>query len=624
MPEMSPAQLAKQALRRIAVSKLEPTPDNYAKAYAAEAAEAGQPVADTTALPERALPALQRLLLWVGDPTERQTLAQALRQSNWDELQRLTERLVAADGPAAQGEAWSHTVERLVRGLERGGKVWTLARKKDGLQRVLNANKGDSARLVRRLRQLVQSWDADTGSEAGVDTRSEEPGGTPSQFLDELENDDSPPVREELSESERIALAPMDEADAPGPAATSSRWPQAGQALHSTVQAALAPLEQALAQEAHITELSTALDAAHSALQAHPDSAEQAQAVTALCERARRTLGHRQQLLTQLGGLCQELSSSLVELSEDDSWAQGQAHVMADALAQGLTPRAVRSVAERLAATRERQRGLREERSQARDALKGLIHTLLAEIGQLSQHTDRFSQHMGRYAEVIEQADTLESLTGVVREMVEESRSVHELVQQTQHRLHQENERAQALSQRVQDLEGELQRLANEVQTDQLTRVANRRGLIAAFDGAQSQQARDGQPLALALLDIDNFKKLNDTLGHAAGDEALKNLASRVQAILRPGDLVARYGGEEFVLVLPATPLDEATQVLGRLQRSLSASLFMHEGQDVFVTFSAGATLYRPGESLEQALDRADEALYEAKRTGKNRTCVAP
>jgi diguanylate cyclase len=127
----------------------------------------------------------------------------------------------------------------------------------------------------------------------------------------------------------------------------------------------------------------------------------------------------------------------------------------------------------------------------------------------------------------------------------------------------------------------------------------------------------------LALLDIDNFKKLNDSLGHAAGDEALKNLAARAQAIVRPGDLVARYGGEEFVLVLPATPLDEAAQVLGRLQRSLSASLFMHEGKDVFVTFSAGATLYRPGESLEQALDRADEALYEAKRSGKNRTCLA-
>jgi diguanylate cyclase len=87
--------------------------------------------------------------------------------------------------------------------------------------------------------------------------------------------------------------------------------------------------------------------------------------------------------------------------------------------------------------------------------------------------------------------------------------------------------------------------------------------------------------------------------------------------------MVARYGGEEFVLMLPDTPLDEAQAVLVRLQRSLSAALFNHEGKDVFVTFSAGVTLYRPGETLEAALDRADVALYEAKHTGKNRACVA-
>ena len=88
--------------------------------------------------------------------------------------------------------------------------------------------------------------------------------------------------------------------------------------------------------------------------------------------------------------------------------------------------------------------------------------------------------------------------------------------------------------------------------------------------------------------------------------------------------MMARYGGEEFVLMLPRTPLDEAQQVLTRLQRALTKALFMHEGKDVFVTFSAGVTLYRPGETLEAALDRADVALYEAKHTGKNKACVAP
>jgi diguanylate cyclase len=297
---------------------------------------------------------------------------------------------------------------------------------------------------------------------------------------------------------------------------------------------------------------------------------------------------------------------------------------MDDALAQGLSPLAVRNVSEQLAQTQARQKELRGQRQQARDALKALVQTLLAELAALGEHTDRFDQSLGRYADVVAKADSLESLTGLVREMVEESHTVQGLVRATQGRLQSEHARASELSERVGALEAELRALATEVQTDQLTRVANRRGLQQQFELQRAQTARSDSPLAIALLDIDNFKKLNDSLGHAAGDEALRGLAARTQATLRPGDLVARYGGEEFVLLLPDTPLEEAQQVLNRLQRALTSSLFLHEGRDVFVTFSAGVTPYRSGESLEQALERADEALYEAKRTGKNRTCVSP
>ena len=102
----------------------------------------------------------------------------------------------------------------------------------------------------------------------------------------------------------------------------------------------------------------------------------------------------------------------------------------------------------------------------------------------------------------------------------------------------------------------------------------------------------------------------------------MKALAARVSQTLRPTDSVARYGGEEFVVLLPDTPLDEGLQILTRLQRSLTGGLFMHEQKQVLVTFSAGVTAYRPGEPIEASLERADQALYEAKRSGKNRTCA--
>ncbi|MDP3221848.1 MAG: GGDEF domain-containing protein, partial [Rubrivivax sp.] len=113
------------------------------------------------------------------------------------------------------------------------------------------------------------------------------------------------------------------------------------------------------------------------------------------------------------------------------------------------------------------------------------------------------------------------------------------------------------------------------------------------------------------------------SLGHAAGDQALKALAAGVRERLRPQDHLARFGGEEFVVLLPGSDVEEARQVLTRLQRNLSEALFLHEGREVFVTFSAGVTAWKTGEDLQPALERADQALYEAKRTGKNRTCSA-
>ena len=152
--------------------------------------------------------------------------------------------------------------------------------------------------------------------------------------------------------------------------------------------------------------------------------------------------------------------------------------------------------------------------------------------------------------------------------------------------------------------------------------VINRRGLVQGFEAERARMERTGSILSIGLLDIDNFKRLNDAMGHSVGDEALRSLAAVIARTLRPTDLTARYGGEEFVVLLPDTTAEEAQLILTRLQRSLSGGLFMHEQQQVFVTFSAGVTAYRLDEQLEEALERADQALYEAKRMGKNRTCV--
>jgi diguanylate cyclase len=295
------------------------------------------------------------------------------------------------------------------------------------------------------------------------------------------------------------------------------------------------------------------------------------------------------------------------------------------------TLRGVRAARTVLAETREQQHSLRAQRLSARAALKQLIHSMLLEVGELGEHTGRFQLATARHAEAIAQADTLEGLAGVVHALLDDARSVQSAVSRSQARLQADRARADELEGRVRELEVELRRLSEEVSTDALTQVANRRGLSLAFEVevARSERLRAASPdavapsLAVGLIDIDNFKKLNDTLGHAAGDVALKRLAAAVRERLRPADHLARFGGEEFVVLLPATAVDEAQQALTRLQRSLSEALFLHDGREVFVTFSAGVTAWRHGETLQAALERADEALYEAKRAGKNRSCIA-
>jgi diguanylate cyclase len=129
--------------------------------------------------------------------------------------------------------------------------------------------------------------------------------------------------------------------------------------------------------------------------------------------------------------------------------------------------------------------------------------------------------------------------------------------------------------------------------------------------------------MSLALLDIDDFKVLNDTHGHMAGDNALVHLAKVIRSTVRPTDVVCRYGGEEFVILLPGTGLQDSIVVVSRLQRELTKRFFLHDNQRLLLTFSAGVAERRGGETREQTIGRADAAMYQAKRSGKNRVLVA-
>lgn len=155
--------------------------------------------------------------------------------------------------------------------------------------------------------------------------------------------------------------------------------------------------------------------------------------------------------------------------------------------------------------------------------------------------------------------------------------------------------------------------------TDGLTQVANRRCLLEFLDREVARASRHGRPLALAMLDVDRFKGVNDRYGHLAGDRVLKGIADVLRARVRREELLARYGGEEFVLVLPETTLENGRLFCERLRGIVEAERFEFDGEPIRVTLSVGVAALAGGESSEALVRRADALLYRAKDLGRNR-----
>jgi diguanylate cyclase len=317
------------------------------------------------------------------------------------------------------------------------------------------------------------------------------------------------------------------------------------------------------------------------------------------------------------------LVENVGELVADDQWLHGQIVTLQEIIANPIDKRVIADAERNLRDAIIKQGLLQKSLSDAKSTLKGLMTTFIDRLGDLSESTGIYHTKIEGYGQKLGGANNLADLGHILEDIMHDTRIIQDSALRSHEDLVFARKQADEAEARIAQLEQELAQVSEMVHEDQLTGVLNRRGMDETFQRELTRNDRSGGPLCVALLDIDNFKKLNDTLGHQAGDQALVHLAHVIKESLRPADSVARYGGEEFVIILPDTSLKEGVEAVERLQRELTKKYFLNNNDRVLVTFSAGVALRNETEDQEDLIGRADKAMYIAKHTGKNRVIAA-
>ena len=579
-----PSDIARETLRQLALRRIVPTPDNYRALYHEIA---GTPHDEV--FPERplrqlaaALPRHNREALRVAQGVEA-----AIAAADWVALRGvLVGALSESKGPTLNLGA---LLRDLITEWDRRQAGLTQTRKREMLERVLGTSNVNPDTLAERLRGMLRSWSHNSDEEnVGIEvaTLPADAAPPPTSALDIPAG--NPPLAELLALL-LDGIASHASGLAPGIA-------EEAHTLADAVRGSAPPLAPAEFIE-RLKKLRSKLDWA----------AEDQQAVREALQR-----------------VLQLILENISELVVEDHWLHGQMALLGEMFAHPLDVRTLGELEIRLRDVITRQSTLKHELDEAQNRLKEMLSTFVDRLGRFADSTGDYQTRIEESAGRIASARDISELTDVIADVLRDTRAVQESTQRSRGEIEDLREQANQANAEIARLQAELEQTSELIRHDPLTGMLNRKGLDEALSREAAFAQRRGTPLCLGLLDVDNFKQINDTHGHQTGDEALQHLTNVIRENVRPQDSVGRYGGEEFVVLLPDTDLDSATAALVRLQRALTKRFFLARQQKLLITFSAGVAELRAEEQPVDAIDRADKAMYLAKRSGKNRVIAAP
>jgi diguanylate cyclase len=584
---MTASEIARETIKQMAVRRVEPTPDNYTQIYFEVA---GKPVK------EDAVGALRKALKQLPHDSLEQTnwinrWEKLLKQDNWQGLgELLTESM---QQQLSHSTKWPKAIRTLLQAWDDKRSGVDIARKRETLERVL-INFGNDESLSDKLIGMANHW---LPPDAGGD-------GIP--LTDGTE-----------TAAPSVAVEP----------ASTEGLPNDVQQFHGAFTILQTLLKQTL-QLGLIPRLEGYPDLQTEAV-ALQESAERAKKVKewealakslkALLMRVEVIGAKEDDVRGDIIDLLHLLLSNIGELVAEDSWLSGQVYAVQSIISGPLDRAKLKQAEKSLKEVVYKQGLVKHSLVEARNSFKTLISTFIDKLKYMGEASELYSGKIENYAQELSQTDDLIKINELVNHLMRDTSVMQTDIMRSRDDLLNQQRVAVDTQQRMEKLQEELQQLSEVVRIDQLTGVLNRRGMDEAFSTEIARYRRSGELLSIALLDIDNFKLLNDQHGHAAGDSALKHLAGVVKRAVRPTDIVTRMGGEEFVVILPNTNLEEAVVTMSRLQRALTKEYFLGNNQKLLITFSAGVALFKTEDDVNSILARADQAMYLAKKRGKNR-----